>query len=88
VDKEIWDELQKQLDAMKLKVKKGIMQDVSFIISDPSHVKSDTPRGEEAKTQLSKDGTWAKKETKSYLGYKLHDAMGEDFDSHNRGYNC
>ena len=31
VDKEIWNELQKQLDAMKLKMNKGIMQDASFI---------------------------------------------------------
>ena len=79
VDKEIWNELQKQLDAMKLKVKKGIMQDASFITSDPGHAKSDTPRGEEAKTRRSKDGTWAKKGTKSYFGYKLHGAMDEDF---------
>ena len=35
---------------MKLKMKKGIMQDASFITSDPGHAKSDTPRGEEAKT--------------------------------------
>ena len=79
VDKEIWNELQKQLDAMKLKVKKGIMQDASFITSDPGHAKSDTPREEEAKTRRSKDGTWAKKGTKSYFGYKLHGAMDEDF---------
>ena len=79
VDKEIWNELQKQLDAMKLKVKKGIMQDASFITSDPGHAKSDTPRGEEAKTRRSKDGTWANKGTKSYFGYKLHGAMDEDF---------
>ena len=57
VAKKIWPELQKQLDAMKLKVKKGIMQDASFITSDPGHAKSDTPRGEEAKTRRSKDGT-------------------------------
>ena len=75
VDKEIWNELQKQLDAMKLKVKK----DASFITSDPGHAKSDTPRGEEAKTRRSKDGTWANKGTKSYFGYKLHGAMDEDF---------
>ena len=79
IDKEIWDELQKQLDAMKLKMKKGIMQDASFITSDPGHAKSDTPRGDEAKTRRSKDGTWAKKGNKSYFGYKLHGAMDEDF---------
>ena len=64
-----------QLDAMKLKVKKGIMQDASFITPDPGHAKSDTPRGEEAKTRRSKDGTWANKETESYFEYKLHGTM-------------
>jgi transposase, IS5 family len=43
--KEVWNELQKQLDAMKLKMKTGIMQDASFITSDPGHAKSDAPRG-------------------------------------------
>ena len=76
VDKKIGNELKKQLDAMKLKVKKGIMQDASFITSDPGHAKSDTPRGEESKTRRSKDGTWAKKGTKSYLGCELHGAIG------------
>ena len=64
---------------MKLKINKVIMQDASFITSDPGHAKSGTPRGEEAKTRRSKDGTWAKKGEKSYFGYKLHGAMDEDF---------
>jgi len=78
-DKDVWDELQKQLEAMNLEVKKGIMQDASFITSDPSHAKKDTPRGDEAKTRRSRDGTWAKKGTKSYFGYKMHGAMDEYF---------
>ena len=78
-DKEIWNELQKQFDAMKLKVKKGIMQDASFITSDPGHAKSDTPRGEDAKTRRNEDGTWGKDGTKSYFGYKPHGAMNENF---------
>jgi IS5 family transposase len=61
-DKDVWDELQRQLDTMNLKVKKGIMQDASFITSDPGHAKRDTPRGDEAKTRRSKDGEPAKKE--------------------------
>ena len=77
-DKEVWDELQRQLDAMNLEIKKGIMQDASFITSDPGHAKKDTPRGDEAKTRRSRDGTWAKKGTKSYFGYKLHGAMDAD----------
>ena len=54
VDTEIWYALQKQLDAMKLKVEMGIMQDTSFMTSDPDHAKSDTPREEKAKTRRHK----------------------------------
>lgn len=67
-DKEVWDELQRQLDSMNLKVKKGIMQDASFITADPGHAKKDTPRGNDAKTRRSKDGAWAKKEPNPILG--------------------
>jgi len=77
-DKEVWAEMQRQLDAMNLKVKRGIMQDATFITADPGHAKKDTPRGNEAKTRRSKDGEWAKKGAKSYFGFKLHDAMDED----------
>ncbi len=34
-DKRIWQELQRQLDAKGLKVKKGVIQDATFITSDP-----------------------------------------------------
>ena len=78
-DKEVWAEMQRQLDAMNLKVKRGIMQDATFITADPGHAKKDTPRGNEAKTRRSKDGEWAKKGAKSYFGFKLHDAMDVDF---------
>jgi IS5 family transposase len=74
-DVEIWNDLQRQLDAMNLKVKKDIIQDASFITSDPGHAKKDTPRGDNAKTRRSRDGSWAKKGTKSYFGYKLHSAI-------------
>jgi len=77
-DKEVWAEMQRQLDAMNLKVKRGIMQDATFITADPGHAKKDTPRGNEAKTRRSKDGEWAKKGAKSHFGFKLHDAMDED----------
>ncbi len=55
------------------------MQDASFITSDPGHAKSDTPRGEDAKTRWNEDGTWGKDGTKSYFGYKPHGAMNENF---------
>ena len=52
----IWEELQKQLDAKGLKIN-GMIQDATFIHSEPGHAKADTPRGDEAKTRRSKDGT-------------------------------
>ena len=71
-DRAIWTELQRQLDAFGLKVKQGVAQDATFITADPGHANADKPRGEEAETRRSKDGTWVKKGSKSYFGYKLH----------------
>jgi len=71
-DRIIWDELQRQLDEKGLKVKKGVVQDAAFITADPGHAPADKPRGEEAETRRSKDGTWAKKDGKSSFGFKLH----------------
>lgn len=78
-DKKIWSELQRQLDSMNLKVKKGIIQDATFITSDPGHANKDVMRGDEAQTRRSKDGTWSKKGSKSFFGYKLHIAMDVDY---------
>jgi IS5 family transposase len=68
----IWDEFVNQLKAKGYDVKKGVIQDATFITSDPGHAKKDVPRGGEAKTRRSKDGEWAKKGNKSYFGYKGH----------------
>jgi len=77
-DKKIWNELQRQLDSKGLKVKKGVIQDATFITSEPGHAKADKPRGDEAKTRRSKDGTWVKKNSKSYFGFKLHSKTDVD----------
>lgn len=37
------------------------------------------PRGEQAETRRSRDGTWAKKGSKSQFGYKLHVLMDRDY---------
>ncbi|OPY36483.1 MAG: Transposase DDE domain protein [Methanoregula sp. PtaU1.Bin051] len=55
-----------------LRIKKGVIRDATFITSDPGHAPANTPRGDEAKTRRSRDGTWAKKGKKSHFGYKLH----------------
>lgn len=79
-EEEIWGELQRQLDSLGLKIKKGMIQDATFIHSDPGHAKADKPRGDEAKTRRSSDGTWTKKGSKSHFGYKLHSIIDRDYE--------
>ena len=78
-DRELWKELQRQLEEKGLKGKKGVIQDATFITADPGHAKADEPRGGEAKTRRSKDGAWMKKASKSYFGFKLHMKTDTDF---------
>lgn len=76
-DKMVWAELQRQLDAMGLKVKRGTIQDATFIEADPGSSKK--PRGDDAKTRRSRDGTWAKKGNETHFGYKLHQKTDMDY---------
>jgi IS5 family transposase len=71
-DRAVWAELQRQLDAKGLSVRKGVVQDATFITSDPGHAPADKPRGGEARTRRSRDGSWTKKGGRSFFGYKLH----------------
>ena len=59
---------------MGLEVKRGTIQDATFIEADPGSSKK--PRGGEAKTRRSRDGTWAKKGEETHFGYKLHQKNG------------
>ena len=77
-DKDIWTELSRQLDAKGLRVRKGVVQDATFITSDPGHAPAEEPRGEEARTRRSTDGSWSVKGSRSYFGYKLHMKMDLD----------
>jgi transposase, IS5 family len=77
-DETVWAELhQRQLDAMGLQVKRGTIQDATFIEADPGSSKK--PRGADAKTRRSRDGTWAKKGNESHFGYKLHQKNDIDY---------
>jgi IS5 family transposase len=76
-DKVVWAELQRQLDAMGLRVKRGTIQDATFIEADPGSSKK--TRGGEAKTRRSRDGTWAKKGNETHFGYKLHQKTDIDY---------
>jgi len=75
----IWDELKRQLDEQGYSIKRCTIQDESFITSDPGHAPADKPRGDTAKTRRSRDGTWARKGTKSEFGYKLHSLIDKEF---------
>jgi IS5 family transposase len=77
-DRIVWAELQRQLNEMGLKVKRGTVQDATFIEADPGSSKK--PRGNEAKTCRSKDGTWAKKGDELHFGFKLHLKTDIDHD--------
>ena len=72
--------MQSQLDALGLQIKQGMIQDATFIHSDPGHAKADKPRGDEAKTRRNRDGTWTKKGGKSHFGYKLHNIIDRDYE--------
>jgi IS5 family transposase len=76
-DRMVWAELQIQLDAMGLRVKRGTIQDATFIEADPGSSKK--PHNKGSKTRRSRDGTWAKKGKKSYFGYKLHQKNDIDY---------
>jgi IS5 family transposase len=75
----IWEELRRQENALGLKIKKGTIQDATFITADPGHAPADKPRGDQARTRRSKEGTWTKKNSKSYFGFKVHSKEDCDF---------
>ena len=55
-----------------METREAVAQDAPFITADPGHAPADTPRGVEALTRRSRDGTWTKKLNRSYFGFKLH----------------
>jgi len=72
IDK-IWENIQYQIKSKGIEIKKGKIQDASFIEADPGKKNSGMQgRGREAKTSRSKDGTWTKKGKKSIFGFKSH----------------
>ena len=76
---DLWTDLQQQLDARGLMIRRGVIQDATFITADPGHVTAATPRGDQARPRRSRDGTWAKKGKKSQFGYKLHTLVDKKF---------
>ena len=60
-----------------MKVKNGSAQETTFITSYSEHVKHDVPR-EEGKTRRSKDGSFTKKNNKTFFGYKGHTIVDDN----------
>lgn len=74
----IWDELHRQIREKGIEIRKGVIQDATFIQADPGKKHSGmTGRGREAKTSRSKDGSWTKKGKKSVFGFKSHTKVEE-----------
>jgi IS5 family transposase len=73
----VWTELQRQITERGLNIKRGMIQDASFILTDPGRAKMDKPRGNEAKSRRSMDGT-REKAHKSHFGYKLHTVVDKE----------
>lgn len=87
----IWDELQRQLDKKGYKVKKGVIQDASFIDADVGRkrywkekkAKEEGKKIKYTKKQLShidRDGSFAVKNGQVHYGYKDHTKL--DVDNH------
>ena len=76
---DLWSDLRQQLDARGLTIRRGVIQDATFITADPGHAKADTPRGDRARNHRSRDGTWAKKGTTSQFGNKLYTIIEKKF---------
>ncbi len=74
-DRLVFNEIRNQIMAKHIQIKKGTMQDASFIEADRGEYGK--PRGEDAKTRRSKDGTSATKNHEKHFGYKAHTLINE-----------
>ncbi len=83
IDSKIWDELQRQLDEKGYEIKKGVIQDASFIESDlgkkryckEKKAKQEGRKIEYAERQqnhIDKDGSFSVKHGQVHFGYKSH----------------
>lgn len=90
-DKLIWNELQRQLNYKGYKVKKGVIQDASFIEADAGRKRIHNEKkakkegrkieySEKQKRHIDHDGTFAVKNNQVHYGYKNH--MKLDVDNH------
>ena len=70
IDRLVFNEIRDQIMAKRIRIKKGTMQDASFIEEDKEEYGKS--REEDAKTRRSKDGSSATKNNEKHFGYKAH----------------
>jgi len=71
----VFNEIRDQIMARHISIKKGTMQDASFIESDMGQYGK--PRGDDAKTRRSRDGASATKNGEKHFGYKAHTLVNQ-----------
>ena len=75
----IWENIKLQIKNKGIEIKKGKIQDATFIEADPGKKNSGmNGRGREAKTSRSRDGSWTKKGKKTIFGFKSHIKVDEE----------
>ena len=71
----VFNGIRDQIMAKRIRIKKGTMQDASFIEADKGEYGK--PRGDDEKTRRSGDGSSATKNNKKHFGYKAHTLVNE-----------
>ena len=74
-DRLVFNEIRDQIMAKRIRIKKGNMQDASFIEADKGEYGK--PRGDDANTRRSKDGSSATKNNEHHFGYKANTLVNE-----------
>jgi len=74
IDDQIFDEFLRQIRTFDYEVKEGKIQDATFVQASPGKTKpsKDERSRETSKTSRSRDGTWTKKNSKAFFGFKNH----------------
>ena len=91
VDKQIWGELQRQLDEKGYRVKEGVIQDATFIEADLGRMRYSREKRakkegenieytEKQKKHMDRDGGFSVKQGQVHYGYKSH--IKVDVDHH------
>lgn len=74
-DRLVFNKIRDQITSKRIRIKKGTMQDASFIESDIGQYGK--PRGDDVNTRRSQDGASATKSHEKHFGYKAHTLVND-----------